>query len=88
MKAAQFDGGARGQKSALALGARDPLILVASLGDAEVAELLQRGLAVSVLKRRLNWAAERRALFGALLDDAPDGLPPAVRRRLRRPAEG
>lgn len=31
-----------------------------------VPELRERGLAVAVLKRRLGWVAERRALFGAL----------------------
>ena len=40
-----------------------------------VRDLLDRGLAVSVLKRRLSWVAERRALFGALPPDLSGGLP-------------
>jgi hypothetical protein len=39
------------------------------------ADLGERGLAVSVLKRRLPWVAERRALFGALAPGSPGGLP-------------
>ena len=42
-----------------------------------VRDLLDRGLAVGVLKRRLGWVAERRALFGALGPDA-DGLSPSL----------
>lgn len=44
-------------------------------------DLLGRGLDLAVLKRRLGWVAERRALFGALPADAPGGLPPGLRRR-------
>lgn len=44
--------------------------------------LIARGLTVSVVKRRLGWVAERRALFGALAPDAPGGLPAPVRDRL------
>jgi hypothetical protein len=47
-----------------------------------VRDLLDRGLGVAVLKRRLGWVAERRALFGVLPADAPGGLPPGVRRKL------
>lgn len=36
--------------------------------------LLDRGLAAAVLKRRLSWVAERRALFGVLPPGAPGGL--------------
>ncbi|MFN8162886.1 MAG: hypothetical protein U0R26_03470 [Solirubrobacterales bacterium] len=36
-----------------------------------VRDLIAHGLTVSVLKRRLGWVAERRALFGALPPDAP-----------------
>jgi hypothetical protein len=43
-----------------------------------VADLLARGLRVGVLKRRLAWVAERRALFGTLAPDAAGGLPPAL----------
>ena len=46
-----------------------------------VRDLLDRGLAVAVLKRRLGWVTERRALFGALGPDG-DGLSPALVRRL------
>jgi hypothetical protein len=49
-----------------------------------VRDLLARGLAVAVLKHRLNWIAERRALFGALPPDASVGLPKAVLRQLLR----
>lgn len=45
-------------------------------------DLLERGLDLAVLKRRLGWVAERRALFGALPPDAPGGLPPLFRRKL------
>ena len=45
-------------------------------------DLLDRSLRVAVLKRRLSWIAERRALFGALPADAPGGLPPGLRRLL------
>ncbi len=37
-------------------------------------DLLARGFALHVLKHRLNWIAERRALFGALSADSPGGL--------------
>ena len=39
------------------------------------ADLRRRGLAVAVLKRRLAWVAERRALFGTLPAGGPGGLP-------------
>ncbi len=39
------------------------------------ADLSERGIAVSVLKRRLPWVAERRALFGTLAPGSPGGLP-------------
>jgi hypothetical protein len=47
-----------------------------------VRDLLARGLAVAVLKRRLGWVAERRALFGALPSGAADGLPQTLQDRL------
>lgn len=53
-----------------------------------VRELLRYGFAVSVLKRRLGWAAERRALFGDLSDHALDGLPASVLARLLPASEG
>lgn len=45
-------------------------------------DLIERGLAVGVLKRRLGWVAERRALFGVLAAGAPAGLPERLVRRL------
>jgi len=47
-----------------------------------VHDLIVRGFAVGVLKRRLSWVAERRALFGALPADSPGGLPRRLVRRL------
>jgi hypothetical protein len=47
-----------------------------------VRDLHGRGLAVGVLKQRLSWVAERRALFGTLAPDAAGGLPAALVRRL------
>lgn len=46
-------------------------------------DLIGRGLALAVLKRRLPWVAERRALFGALPDGSQGALPPRLLRRLR-----
>ncbi len=48
-------------------------------------DLLGRDLAVGVLKRRLNWVAERRALFGILPPGSPGGLPERLVRRLCGP---
>jgi hypothetical protein len=50
-----------------------------SLVAATVRDLRGRGLATGVLKRRLDWASERRALFGAL---APGALPERLVARL------
>lgn len=47
-----------------------------------VRDLFAHGLAVAVLKRRLSWVAERRALFGSLAPDAAGGLPPRLLGRL------
>jgi hypothetical protein len=47
-------------------------------------DLIRHGLAVAVLKRRLSWAVERRALFGALAAEA-GGLPTPIVRRLVGP---
>jgi hypothetical protein len=47
-----------------------------------VRDLLARGLAVGVLKQRLGWVAERRALFGALAPAGAGGLPETQLRRL------
>lgn len=47
-----------------------------------VRELLGRGLATAVLKQRLSWVAERRALFGVLPPGSPGGLPERLVRRL------
>jgi hypothetical protein len=51
-----------------------------------VRDLLVRGLAVGVLKQRLSWVAERRALFGALPTGAPGGLHERFAARLLRGA--
>jgi hypothetical protein len=58
------------------LAADRPLVALAAH------DLLARGVAVAVLKRRLNWIAERRALFGALPAGSPGGLPRRLVRRL------
>lgn len=47
-----------------------------------VRDLVERGPAVGVLKHRLNWVAERRALFGVLPSGSPGGLPERLVRRL------
>jgi hypothetical protein len=46
-----------------------------------VRDLLGRGLAVGVLKGRLGWVAERRALFGAL-GPGSEGFSPSLLQRL------
>jgi hypothetical protein len=43
-----------------------------------VRDLFERELRVGVLKRRLGWVAERRALFGALPAETAGGLPPRL----------
>jgi hypothetical protein len=48
-------------------------------------DLLTRDLAVAVLKRRLSWVVERRALFGALPAGSAGGLPERLVRRLGIP---
>jgi hypothetical protein len=50
-----------------------------------VRDLLLRELKVGVLKQRLSWVAERRALFGALPAGAPGGLSERFATRLLRP---
>jgi len=45
-------------------------------------DLIARGLSVAVLKRRLSWVVERRALFGALPAGTPGGLPKRLVHRL------
>jgi hypothetical protein len=45
-------------------------------------DLMARDLAVAVLKQRLSWVAERRALFGSLASDAAGGLPPRLLRKV------
>jgi hypothetical protein len=47
-----------------------------------VRDLMAHDLAVAVLKQRLGWVAERRALFGSLQPGAPGGLPGYLRRAL------
>jgi hypothetical protein len=51
-----------------------------------VRELIARGLSTAVLKRRLSWVAERRALFGVLSPGGPGGLPERLVRRLAEAA--
>jgi hypothetical protein len=58
------------------LAADRPLVALAAR------DLIARGIAVAVLKRRLSWVVERRALFGALPAEAAGGLPPRLVRRL------
>ena len=53
-----------------------------------VRELMARGVTVAVLKRRLSWVAERRALFGALGLDATGGMPSRPLDRLLSPGAG
>lgn len=47
-----------------------------------VRDLVARDFSVAVLKQRLGWVAERRALFGALPPGSPGGLPQRLVRRL------
>lgn len=47
-----------------------------------VRELLGAGRRAAVLKRRLTWVAERRALFGVLPAGAPGGFPERLVRQL------
>lgn len=47
-----------------------------------VRDLIERGVAAAVLKRRLTWIAERRALFGVLPPGSPGGLPERLVRQL------
>lgn len=47
-----------------------------------VRDLLDRGLGVAVVKQRLGWVAERRALFGSLPPDGAGGLPERTLDRL------
>jgi hypothetical protein len=47
-----------------------------------VRDLMTHDLAVAVLKRRLSWVVERRALFGSLAPDASGGLPPRLLKRV------
>jgi hypothetical protein len=58
------------------LAADRPLVALAARG------LSAEGLAFGVLKRRLSWVAERRALFGALPAGSPGGVPELLARRL------
>jgi hypothetical protein len=64
---------------------RADLMVDRSLVALVVRDLLDRDLAVGVLKRRLNWVAERRALFGVLPAGSPGGLPDRLVRRLCGP---
>jgi hypothetical protein len=53
---------------------RADLALDRSLVALVVRDLIGRDLTVAVLKQRLSWVAERRALFGALAADGAGGL--------------
>lgn len=59
-----------------------------SLVTTLVQVLRASGLEAVVLKKRLGWVAERRALFGALPPDHADGLPRALVKSLLRPRIG
>ncbi len=61
---------------------RADLIQDRALVALAVRDLLARDLAVAVLKRRLGWVVERRALFGVLPAGSPGGLPERLVRRL------
>jgi hypothetical protein len=47
-----------------------------------VRDLIRRDLAVAVLKQRLSWVVERRALFGSLARDGAGGLSSRLLERL------
>jgi hypothetical protein len=49
-----------------------------------VRDLFDSGVGAAVLKRRLTWVAERRALFGVLPAGAAGGLPERLVRQLTR----
>lgn len=49
-----------------------------------VRDLIGRGIAAAVLKHRLTWVAERRALFGALPAGSQGALPERLVRQLNR----
>ena len=53
-----------------------------------VRDLFARGLDVAVLKRRLGWVVERRALFGTLAPDAAGALPASLLGRLGLASRG
>lgn len=61
---------------------RADLALDRSLLALVVRDLIGRDLTVAVLKQRLGWVAERRALFGALAPGSTGGLPGQVLHRL------
>jgi hypothetical protein len=62
------------------LAAERPLLSLATR------DLIGRGLRVAILKQRLGWVVERRALFGALPAEAAGGLPRGLRRNLLTPS--
>lgn len=53
-----------------------------SLAALTVRDLIQRGVAAAVLKRRLTWVTERRAMFGVLPSGATGALPERLVRQL------
>lgn len=58
------------------LGEERPLVALVAR------DLIAHGFAIAILKHRLGWVAERRALFGALPAASPGGLPARLVRRL------
>lgn len=53
-----------------------------SLVALAVRDLIDRGVPSAVLKHRLGWVAERRAIFGILPPGSPGGLPERLVRRV------
>lgn len=53
-----------------------------------VRDLTRADVPVVILGHRLNWVAERRALFGVLPADAPGGLPGEIVTRLLPDSDG
>lgn len=75
-----LDGGAKLRPSGVLL--RADLQHDRALVALTARELIERELAIGILKRRLGWVAERRALFGVLPPGSPGGLPERLVRRL------
>jgi hypothetical protein len=78
LQAALICSGLRAQGALLRADLRSDRALVALT----VRDLRSRGVTAGVLKRRLGWVAERRALFGILPAGLSGGLPPRLVHRL------